>query len=193
MAEPRPLLGRLGLLPGAVRVQETVFALPFAYTGMVLAADGLPSWGVFLWITVAMVGARTLGMSANRLIDRHIDALNPRTAQRHLPAGLAGRVRHGGAGAVGRGGVPIRGVATEHTGACAGARGGGVSRAVPVREAVHVGGEHPAGVGAGDRAVGGVDRGQGQPGLGAGAAVSGGRDVGWQLRHPVPRAGRGGV
>ena len=54
--EPRPLLQRLRLFPGAVRVQETVFALPFAYTGMVLAADGLPSWGVFLWITVAMVG-----------------------------------------------------------------------------------------------------------------------------------------
>ena len=90
MGEPRPLLQRLRLFPGAVRVQETVFALPFAYTGMVLAADGLPEWGAFLWITVAMVGARTLGMSANRLIDRHIDALNPRTAQRHLPAGLLG-------------------------------------------------------------------------------------------------------
>ena len=90
VGEPRPLLQRLRLFPGAVRVQETVFALPFAYTGMVLAADGVPDWGAFLWITVAMVGARTLGMSANRLIDRHIDALNPRTAQRHLPAGLLG-------------------------------------------------------------------------------------------------------
>ena len=55
---------------------------------MVLAADGLPTWGQFIWITVAMVSARTLGMSANRLIDRHIDARNPRTVERHLPAGL---------------------------------------------------------------------------------------------------------
>ncbi len=83
-------MGRLRLLPGAVRVQETVFALPFAYSGMLLAADGWPGWSAFTWITVAMVGARTLGMSANRLIDRRIDALNPRTAQRHLPAGLLG-------------------------------------------------------------------------------------------------------
>ena len=55
---------------------------------MALAADGLPTWSQFIWITVAMVSARTLGMSANRLIDRHIDARNPRTAERHLPAGL---------------------------------------------------------------------------------------------------------
>ena len=55
---------------------------------MVLAANGLPTWEQFLWITVAMVSARTLGMSANRIIDRTIDAQNPRTAMRHLPAGL---------------------------------------------------------------------------------------------------------
>ncbi len=73
-----------------MRLQETAFALPFAYSGMVLAAGGLPAWGEFIWITVAMVSARTLGMSANRLIDRRLDALNPRTAQRHLPAGLLG-------------------------------------------------------------------------------------------------------
>ena len=76
------------MLLAAVRFQESAFALPFAYTGMVLAAGGFPTWGQFLWITVAMVSARTLGMSANRLIDRHIDAANPRTAGRHLPAGV---------------------------------------------------------------------------------------------------------
>ena len=76
------------LVLDAIKYQESVFALPFAYAGMVLAADGLPTWGQFIWITVAMVSARTLGMSANRLIDRHIDARNPRTAERHLPAGL---------------------------------------------------------------------------------------------------------
>ena len=83
----QPLLRRLPRFLDAVRFQESVFALPFAYTGMVLAADGLPTWHQFAWITVAMVSARTLGMSANRLIDRHIDARNPRTAGRELPTG----------------------------------------------------------------------------------------------------------
>ena len=55
---------------------------------MVLAADGWPGWSQFSWITVAMVAARTFGMSVNRLVDRHIDSGNPRTAGRHLPAGL---------------------------------------------------------------------------------------------------------
>jgi 4-hydroxybenzoate polyprenyltransferase len=81
---------KVPLVLDAIKYRESVFALPFAYAGMVLAADGLPTWGQFLWITVAMVAARTLGMSANRLIDRHIDARNPRTAERHLPAGLLG-------------------------------------------------------------------------------------------------------
>ena len=72
----------------AVKFQESVFALPFAYSGMILAAGGWPTWQQFGWITLAMVGARTLGMAANRVIDRHIDAANPRTAMRHLPAGL---------------------------------------------------------------------------------------------------------
>ena len=82
------LLKRIPRFLEAVRFQESVFALPFAYSGMILAADGWPMWGQFLWITVAMVSARTLGMSANRIIDRSIDAQNPRTAMRHLPAGL---------------------------------------------------------------------------------------------------------
>ena len=80
-------LARAPLFFSAVRFQETLFALPFAYTGMALAAGGLPTWHQFGWITAAMVGARTLGMAANRLIDRRIDARNPRTASRHLPTG----------------------------------------------------------------------------------------------------------
>lgn len=72
----------------AIKVEHTVFALPFAYLGMVLAARGWPGWRVFLWITVAMAAARTTAMAANRLIDRHLDARNPRTAGRHLPRGL---------------------------------------------------------------------------------------------------------
>ena len=77
----------------AIKFQESVFALPFAYMGMVLAdvhvgGSGFPGWHTFVWITVAMVTARTVGMSANRVIDRHIDAMNPRSAQRHIPQGL---------------------------------------------------------------------------------------------------------
>ena len=72
----------------AIKFEHTVFALPFAYVAMVLAADGWPGWRVFGWVTLAMAGARTLAMSVNRLADRFIDAANPRTAGRHLPTGL---------------------------------------------------------------------------------------------------------
>ncbi|HZS33339.1 MAG TPA: UbiA-like polyprenyltransferase [Methylomirabilota bacterium] len=72
----------------AIKVEHTVFALPFAYLGMVLAARGWPGWHAAAWITLAMIGARTAAMAANRLIDRHLDARNPRTAGRHLPRGL---------------------------------------------------------------------------------------------------------
>ena len=56
--------------------------------GMVLAADGLPSGTQFIWITIAMIMARTVGMTANRVIDKNIDSLNPRTSSRHLPMGI---------------------------------------------------------------------------------------------------------
>jgi 4-hydroxybenzoate polyprenyltransferase len=72
----------------AIKFEHTVFALPFAYVAMVLAADGWPGWHIVIWVTLAMAGARTLAMSVNRLADRFIDAANPRTAQRHLPTGL---------------------------------------------------------------------------------------------------------
>jgi len=81
-------LRRLGVYLEAVKFEHTVFALPFAYLGMCLAARGLPTLGQFVWVTVAMAGARTLAMAANRLIDWHLDALNPRTAGRALPRGL---------------------------------------------------------------------------------------------------------
>jgi 4-hydroxybenzoate polyprenyltransferase len=71
----------------AIKFEHTVFALPFAYMAMVLAADGWPGWRVLLWVTLAMAGARTLAMSVNRLADRFMDAANPRTARRHLPTG----------------------------------------------------------------------------------------------------------
>jgi len=71
-----------------VKIEHTLFALPFAYVGAFLAVDGVPSAHDLLWITVAMVGARTLAMGLNRLIDAGIDARNPRTAGRELPGGL---------------------------------------------------------------------------------------------------------
>ena len=81
------LAHKASLILDAIKFHESIYGLPFAYVGMVLAADGLPTWHQFLWITVAMVGARSVGMSANRIIDRHIDARNPRAADRHLPSG----------------------------------------------------------------------------------------------------------
>lgn len=70
-----------------VKIEHTVFALPFAYVGAFLAVDGVPGAHDLVWITVAMVGARSLAMALNRLIDAGIDARNPRTAARELPAG----------------------------------------------------------------------------------------------------------
>jgi 4-hydroxybenzoate polyprenyltransferase len=75
------LFGRL------VKFEHTVFALPFAYVGALLSVGGIPSGHDVLWITVAMVGARSLAMALNRLIDAGIDAANPRTASRELPSG----------------------------------------------------------------------------------------------------------
>ena len=72
----------------AIKFEHTVFALPFAYVAMVLAADGWPDVRVVGWVTLAMVSGRTLAMSVNRLADRWFDARNPRTRGRHLPAGL---------------------------------------------------------------------------------------------------------
>lgn len=70
-----------------IKFEHTIFALPFAFLGAVLAANGLPAWRQLVWITVAMVGARSAAMTFNRIIDRDIDAANPRTANRELPAG----------------------------------------------------------------------------------------------------------
>ena len=70
-----------------VKIEHTVFALPFAYVGALLAVGGVPDWSDLGWITLAMVGARSLAMGLNRLVDARIDARNPRTATRELPAG----------------------------------------------------------------------------------------------------------
>ena len=74
-----------------VKLEHTVFALPFAYVGALLSVDGWPGWATMGWITLAMVGARTLAMALNRLIDAELDARNPRTAGRELPTGTVSR------------------------------------------------------------------------------------------------------
>lgn len=70
-----------------IKFEHTLFALPFAFLGAVMAADGLPTLSQVLWITVAMFGARSAAMTFNRIIDRNFDAANPRTANRELPSG----------------------------------------------------------------------------------------------------------
>lgn len=70
-----------------IKIEHTLFALPFALLGAIAAARGIPEAWTLLWITIAMVGARSAAMAFNRLVDRHFDAANPRTATRALPAG----------------------------------------------------------------------------------------------------------
>ncbi|CAN5225032.1 putative 4-hydroxybenzoate polyprenyltransferase [soil metagenome] len=70
-----------------IKIEHTLFALPFAFLGAVLAARGWPTLWQMLWITVAMVGARSCAMTFNRIVDREFDAANPRTQTRALPAG----------------------------------------------------------------------------------------------------------
>ncbi len=89
------MVRRLFLLLDSIKFEHSIFALPFAYLGMVLAARGFPSWEKILWITVAMVGARTLAMATNRVVDAHYDKLNPRTAGWAIPKGLLSRIDMG--------------------------------------------------------------------------------------------------
>lgn len=83
----RKLLRQLANFVELVKFEHTIFALPYVYGGAFLAARGFPGWHDFFWITMAMVGARTAAMTLNRLIDRAIDAANPRTKNRSIPAG----------------------------------------------------------------------------------------------------------
>lgn len=91
MVEERRTLGfyqQLLVFFELIRFPHTIFALPFALTGAVLAARGIPASDKIVWILVAMVGARTGAMAVNRLVDMDLDKLNPRTAHRALPQGL---------------------------------------------------------------------------------------------------------
>jgi 4-hydroxybenzoate polyprenyltransferase len=76
-----------------VRIEHTVFALPFAYVGAFLSVEGWPGLADVFWITVAMTGARTLAMALNRLVDAELDARNPRTRSRELPSGALSRAQ----------------------------------------------------------------------------------------------------
>jgi 4-hydroxybenzoate polyprenyltransferase len=86
------MVKKIKLVLDMIKFEHSIFALPFAYLGAILGSleltGSLPTWMQMFWITVAMVAARSAAMALNRLIDRKIDAKNPRTANRHLPAGL---------------------------------------------------------------------------------------------------------
>jgi 4-hydroxybenzoate polyprenyltransferase len=84
------LFARVRVTVEMIKFEHSVFALPFALTGAMLARRGLPAWRELFWIVVAMVGARSAAMTFNRIADLKIDALNPRTKTRALPAGQLG-------------------------------------------------------------------------------------------------------
>lgn len=82
-----PLLRNIHVTLEMIKIEHTLFALPFAFLGAVLAANGIPTVRQILWITLAMVGARSTAMAFNRIVDREFDAANPRTATRAIPSG----------------------------------------------------------------------------------------------------------
>ncbi|MCH7501502.1 MAG: UbiA family prenyltransferase, partial [Nitrospinae bacterium] len=81
------MLAKLKIIFSDIKIQHTVFALPFAVMSAFLAAEGLPEWKTLGWILVAMFGARNAAMAFNRMVDAKLDANNPRTSNRALPAG----------------------------------------------------------------------------------------------------------
>lgn len=85
------LLNRIKIILEAIKFEHTLFALPFAFSGAVLAAKGLPTLHQAFWILLAMIGARSSAMAFNRLVDVRYDAQNPRTRDRALPKGMISR------------------------------------------------------------------------------------------------------
>ena len=81
------IVRNIGTTLEMIKIEHTLFALPFAFLGAVLAANGTPSATKILWITLAMVGARSTAMAMNRIADKDYDARNPRTRMRAIPAG----------------------------------------------------------------------------------------------------------
>src|SRR5579859_1259113 len=82
---------RIGITLEMIKWEHSIFALPFALTGALLAARGIPAWPVLGWIVVCMVSARSAAMAFNRWADAGLDAANPRTKMRAIPAGLLSR------------------------------------------------------------------------------------------------------
>jgi 4-hydroxybenzoate polyprenyltransferase len=78
---------KMAILLEMIKFKLTIFAMPFAFMGAFLAAEGVPGLRIFFWIIMAMAGARTCAMGFNRIVDRKYDAENPRTADRAIPAG----------------------------------------------------------------------------------------------------------
>lgn len=89
---PFTLVTKLGIILEMIKFEHTIFAMPFALTAAVVAAHGIPAWGILGWIVVAMVGARSAAMTFNRIADAKFDADNPRTAGRAIPKGLVSTV-----------------------------------------------------------------------------------------------------
>ncbi len=88
----RNVIHKIGVFMEMIKFEHTIFALPFAFLGTILATfgegNGWPTWLQVLWVLLAMTGARSAAFGFNRILDRHIDAKNPRTAKRAIPAGL---------------------------------------------------------------------------------------------------------
>lgn len=80
-------LGSFGDICRMVKIEHSIFALPYAWAGAFLAARGMPSWLGLLWLTLAMVAVRSFAMTCNRILDVEIDRSNPRTSQRPLVTG----------------------------------------------------------------------------------------------------------
>jgi len=87
MASIKRLTQKTAVFLEMIKFEHSIFALPFAYLGLVLGEGGWPRWNLFLWVTVAMVSFRTMAMALNRIIDIEIDRDNPRTESRALPKG----------------------------------------------------------------------------------------------------------
>jgi len=85
------ILKKIGIALEMIKWEHSIFALPFALTAMLLAAQGLPGWRTVAWIVVAMVSARSSAMAFNRWADADLDAANPRTRSRAIPTGLLSR------------------------------------------------------------------------------------------------------
>lgn len=88
MEIPRKVYKKIVLIFEMIKFEHTIFALPFAFAGAILAQSGMPSLNKLFWISMAMVGARSTAMAANRLVDVQLDAQNPRTKMWVLPQGL---------------------------------------------------------------------------------------------------------